>query len=128
MLLDLSFPILEIFMPLICISVVIICCHTSCRALHRAWQERRDQQNMQDGSDTPPSVYIIPFPSALPYDIDDDDLYRPPRYSETEHTGLPPSYSEVEMKPAEFDITPDCPPPPYVATYPEPPSRSDVGA
>ncbi|XP_031420889.1 transmembrane protein 92 [Clupea harengus] len=119
---DLSFPILEIFVPLICLSVVVLCCNTSCRAIQRAREERR-AQNAREADR--PSIFIIPFPPSRP---SDDDLYRPPRYSETRsYSPPPPPYDEVEMKP-EFFMSPDAPPPPYAPPFPRPSSPSVTGS
>ncbi|KAL2101302.1 hypothetical protein ACEWY4_003063 [Coilia grayii] len=120
--LDMSFPILEIFVPLICFCVAILCCNTSCRALQRAREERR-MQSIREAERESPSVFIIPFPSAP----SEDSLYRLPRYSETRDSPPPPSYSEIEMKP-DFFIPPDAPPPPYVPPFPRPSSSSTSGS
>ncbi|XP_076120976.1 uncharacterized protein LOC143101708 [Alosa pseudoharengus] len=118
--LDMSFPILEIFVPLICFCVVILCCNTSCRALQRAREERSRMQTAREADSS--SVYIIPYPPSVP----DDDLYRPPRYSQVRSLSPPPpAYHELEMKPELF-MAPDAAPPPYAPPFPEPPSPSSA--
>ncbi|XP_028842733.1 transmembrane protein 92 isoform X1 [Denticeps clupeoides] len=101
--------LLEIFVPLVAFSVLVMCCSSFCKSFQRARAERLTRLSLSLNRDSTP-VFIIPFPPSAPVD---DDPYAPPRYSVTEYTAPPPPYDEVEMKPELFPY-PDAFPPPYV--------------
>ncbi|XP_036446406.1 uncharacterized protein si:dkey-283b1.6 [Colossoma macropomum] len=103
-----SFPIIQVFVPVVAFAIVILCCFSLCKALQRVRREQLESQSRTRTLSTPerPSIFVIPFSPP------DEQLRRPPHYSTAtvDHYSPPPAYHELELKP---DFIPRDPPPAY---------------
>ncbi|KAM6931023.1 uncharacterized protein FYW49_002943 [Xenentodon cancila] len=129
-----GFPFLEVFLGLLGFGLGIMFCTTFCKSCARFREEQidREAQRRSEQDSRMRSIYFIPFPRSMSHQESEDqcgseisnDVYAPPRYSNTFNYGPPPSYNELGIKPDDlppayteynlpaFPMTPPPPPPP----------------